>query len=237
MGKESIRINCGVVPRAEPEGSRLARELCQDAAAQPTWLLLEQWASMLLGTFWERRELADAYRPADPVAAVGDPFLTAIARVGSPAAKLALLALARIDRGALRRRAKKLADGLSWPVPPVVQEVGTARLVRASVASSPGDGQAILLESDRVAPCGHTLAVFIDERHRRIAKHVALIRPDALAQMTDDELKFRPADLATTCRKVAKAIRRTDMAADPPVNESFSRYRAIALARLSPLNS
>jgi hypothetical protein len=171
------------------------------------------------------------------VAVIGDPFLTAIARVGSPAAKLALVALARIDRGALGRRATKLADGLTSRVPPVVQEVGTARLVRALVASWPGDGEAILLESDGVDPCGHTLAVFIDARHRRIAKHVALIRPDALAEMTDDKLKFRPADLATTCRKVAKAIRRTDVAADPPVNESFSQYRAIALARLTPLNS
>jgi hypothetical protein len=29
------------------------------------------------------------------------------------------------------------------------------------------------------------LVVWIDERHGRIAKHVALVRPDALAEMTD----------------------------------------------------
>jgi hypothetical protein len=82
------------------------------------------------------------------------------------------------------------------------------------------------------------LAIYIDERLRRIAKHVALLRPDALAEITaNDRMEFRPADLAATCRKVAKAIKRTDVAANPPVNESFSQYRAIALARLSPLDT
>ncbi|MGZ4231840.1 MAG: hypothetical protein ACXVUE_17530 [Solirubrobacteraceae bacterium] len=215
--------------------SRFMRELCRDAARQPTSLKLEQWASMLLGSFWERRDLANSYGAADPVAAVGEPFLTAIARVGNRNAKVALLALARIDRGALGPRARDLADELAWSVPRRVEEVGTARLVEALVASSPGDGEAILLRSDAVGPLGHVLAVYIDEWHRRIAKHVALIRPDALAEVTGGELRFRPADLATTCRKVAKAIKRTDVAADPPVNESFSQCRAIALARLSPL--
>ena len=210
------------------------RELCRDAARQPTSLKLEQWASMLLGAFWERRELAGGPWSADLVAVVGEPFLEGIARVGSPAAKVALLTLARLDRGELAPRARELADGLAGSVPRRVTDVGTARLVEALVAASPGDGEAVLLRSDAVGACGHMLVVWIDERHRRIAKHVALIRPDALAEMTSG-LKLRSADLATTCRKVAKAIKRTDMAANPPVNESFSQYRAIALARLSPL--
>src|SRR5207237_9662449 len=97
MGREST-YNIGVAaPDGEEEfaseAPRIARDLCQDAAAQPTSLLLEQWASMLLGAFWERRELAHGCRGADPIAVVGEPFLTAIARVGSADAKLALLAL------------------------------------------------------------------------------------------------------------------------------------------------
>jgi len=241
MGRESTYNNGVAAPDGEEEfaseASRIARDLCQDAAAQPTSLLLEQWASMLLGAFWERRELARGCRGSDPIAVVGEPFLTSIARVGSADAKLALLAFSRIDRGGLGRRARELADELSWPVPPLVQEVGTARLVRAFVASSPGDGEAILFRSDGVGRCGHTLAVYIDERHRRIAKHVTLIRPDTLERTTDPRLKFQTRDLATTCRKVARAIKRTDAAAKPPVNESFSRYRAIALARLNPLET
>jgi hypothetical protein len=211
------------------------RELCHDAARQPTSLQLEQWASMLLGAFWERRELADDYRPADRIALVGEPFLRGIARVGSPAAKIALLALARLDRGELAPRARQLADGLSGRVPPRVREVGTACLVEALVAAMPGDGEVVMFRTDAVGPRGHMLVVYIDERHRRIAKHVALVRPDAMAEMTEGAMKFSPADLATSCRDVAKAIRRTDVAANPPVNESFSQYRAIALARLSPL--
>src|SRR5262249_37196986 len=85
---------------------RVIREVCRDAARQPTSLQLEQWASMLLGAFWERRELADGPWSADLVAVVGEPFLTAIARIGSPAAKVALLALSRLDRGELAPRAR-----------------------------------------------------------------------------------------------------------------------------------
>lgn len=214
---------------------RFMREVCRDAARQPTSLRLEQWASMLLGAFWERRELAEGCRGADPVAVVGEPFLKAIARVGTRDAKVALLALARLDRGALGPTARELADGLGWWVSPRVSAVGTARLVEALVASSPGDGEAILFRSDGTGSRGHMLAVYIDERLGRIAKHVALLRPDALDQMTEDGPKLHRADLATTCRNVAQAIKRTDAAANPPVNKSFSRYRAIALARFTPL--
>jgi hypothetical protein len=91
-----------------------------------------------------------------------------------------------------------------------------------------------MFRTDGVGPRGHMLAVYIDERHGRIAKHVALLRPDGLTEMS--ELKFSPADLATSCRNVARAIKRTDVAVNPPVDESFSQYRAIALARLNPLS-
>lgn len=190
---------------------------------------------MLLGTFWERRELADDYLPADRIALVGDPFLRGIARIGTPAAKLALLALARLDRGELAPRARQLAEGLSGRVPLRVQKVGTARLVEALVTALPGDGELVIFRSDGAGPCGHMLAVYIDERHRRIAKHVALLRSDALTELSEGSREFSPADLDTACRKVGRAIKRTDVVANPPVNESFSQYRAIALARLSPL--
>lgn len=241
MRRESTYSNGAEAPDRDgelsSEASRLVRTLCQDAAAQPTSLKLEQWASMLLGSFWERRELAGGYPGADPVAVVGEPFLTAIARIGSRKAKVALLALARLDRDVLGLRAYELADGLKWAVPSRVQEVGTARLVQAWVASSAWDGDAVLFQSNGEGPLGHMLAVFIDARLRGIAKHVALLRSDALAEMTDDTWRFRPADLDTMRLKVAKAIEQTDAAANPPVGESFSRYRAIALARLSPLMS
>jgi hypothetical protein len=238
MTTESTYSN-GAAPLAERReyaSEEFMREVCRDAARQPTSLQLEQWASMLLGAFWERRELADGPWSADLVAVVGEPFVEAIARIGSPAAKVALLALARLDRGELAPRARELADGLGGTVPRRVNEVGTARLVEARVATSRGDGEAVLFRSDGVGKCGHMLVVWIDERLGRIAKHTALVRPDALDEMTEG-MKLRPADLATTCRKVAKAIKRTDLAPNPPVNDSFSQYRAIALARLSPLDT
>ena len=87
------------------------------------------------------------------------------------------------------------------------------------------------------------LAIYIDARHRWIAKRVALLqeldplRPDALVEDASLPLKLRPADLEAMRRKAGRAIKRTDEAASPPVGESFSNYRALALARLSPFES
>lgn len=247
MGGEQSHSNGATAPNGEAwlaaEQARIARGLCEDAAAQPSSLLLEQWASMLLGGFWESRQHTNVRRRADRLAMVGTPVLRSIAGVGSPDAKLALLALSRIERGALGSRARQLADELPWPLPPQVEEVGTTRLVRAFHGSSPGDGEVVMFQSERTGPLAHMLVVYIDLRHRSLAKHVALLqsfdplRPETLPGGGSLPLEFQPADLAEMSRKVDKAIKRTDAAANPPVDQSFSDYRAIALARLTPIES
>lgn len=197
---------------------------------------------MVIGSFWERRRQISGSPPIGGLATTGEPVLMSIAEVGSAKAKLALLALGRIDRGALGLRARQLADQLNWPVPPRVDRVGTARLAQAFHTCSPGDGEVVMFRPDGSGPQAHMLAVYIDARHGCLAKHVALLRyfdplrPDTLRGTGCQLLKFRPADLGAMCLKAGEAIGRTDAAIDPPVDESFSRYRAIALARLSPLD-
>ena len=249
MGRRST-YGDGVGAGARDEGrwlvvqrATIARGLCEDAAAQPTSLLLEQWASMVLGWFWERRKRMGGRPLIDLLATSGEPVLRSIAEVGSAEAKLALVALGRIDRGALGLRARQLAEQLSWLLPPRVGEVGTGRLVQAFHTSSAGDGEVVMLRSDGTGPRAHMVAVYIDARHGWLAKHVALVRSfDPLRPDTPEDaawlsLKFRPADLAAMRLKVGQAIERTDAAVNPPVDESFSRYRGIALARLSPLDN
>ena len=217
--------------------------MCEDAAAQPSSLLLEQWASMLLGAFWSRRRLRRGGRSSISMMTSGGPVLESIAQLGSADAKLALLAVGRLDHGALGTRARELAEALSWSMPPRVNEVGTARLTRAFLASSEADGETVLFRCEGVGLQAHMLVVFIDARHRWIAKHVALLReldplrPDPLGEGEGLELKFRAADAGAMRRSVARAIKRTDDEANPPVGESFSNFRALALARLSPLES
>jgi hypothetical protein len=245
MGRESIHHNGAAAPIGggadSPEQARIARALCEDAAAQPSALLLEQWASMLLGAFWSSRRLATRDRAI--LIASGGPVIQSIARVGRADAKLALLAMGRLDRGALGARARELADGLSGPLPPWVNEVGAASLTRAFLACSPPDGEVVLFRCEGVGLPAHMLAVYIDARHRWIAKHVALLhdldplRPDSTVEDECLELRFRAADVEAMRRKVARAIRRTDVMANPPVDDGFTNYRALALARLSPLAS
>jgi hypothetical protein len=128
-------------------------------------------------------------------------------------------------------------------MPPRVNEVGTARLTRAFLASSEADGETVLFRCEGVGLQVHMLVVFIDAHHRSIAKHVALLReldplrPDPLGEGERLELDFRAADVGAMRRNVARAIKRTDDEANPPVGESFSNCRALALARLSPLEA
>src|SRR3984957_3606309 len=126
MGRRSI-YGDGVGAGARDEGrwlvvqqATVARGLCEDAAAQPTALVLEQWSSIVLGLFWQRRKRISGRPLIDLLATSGDPVLRSIAEVGSAEAKLALVALGRIDRGALGLRARQLAEQLSWLLPPRV---------------------------------------------------------------------------------------------------------------------
>src|SRR5262249_34829739 len=81
--------------------ARVARGLCDDAAAQPDLLLLEQWASWLLGEIWKRRPVPSRRAAVDPMLVTGEPILDSLMDVGGAGGKTALLAMGGIERGAL----------------------------------------------------------------------------------------------------------------------------------------
>ena len=118
-----------------------------------------------------------------------------------------------------------------------VEQVGTARIVRALSSASARAGEALLLEAEPVAGTAHMLAVFIDDQLGGIAKHLALTRridPNVEAR----EMRFREVDAVLACGRVRKAIDRTDREPYAQVGAGFAYYRALAIARtrLTPVS-
>ncbi len=222
-----------------PSPARVARSLCEEAAAQTGALDLERWASLLLGHIWVRRHVTPDDAAAKQMLVAGTPVLEALADVGGPASKTALTALGRLDRGGLGHAASRLAAAIDEPLPDWIAEVGTASILGAFADCSPGDGEAFLLESQRVQGTAHMVAVFVDERLGGTAKHLQLIRHiDPMDFQRESKapggrsLGFRRVDPDLACRRVRKAIDLTDLTRQALVGESFASHRAIVIARL-----
>ena len=169
---------------------------------------------------------------------LGRPLLESLVDVGNVGAKTALLGVAGIETGQLGRLALGLADRLaSVSVPDWVGDVGKVGIVRAFSGRSPGDGEALLLETDRTAYYPHMVAVFIADRLGGMAKHLALTRliDPASPEFADDDVDcpqgFRLVDPVLACRRVRLAIERTDADPSPPVGDTFADCRALAIAR------
>lgn len=197
---------------------------------------------MLLGRAWAHRGRGPQPRCADPMLAAGMPVLDAFADVGGGGARTALVALGRLDRGELGCLALKLAAGMEEPIPNWVSEVGTAAVVRAFSAESPGDGETLLLEAEPGQGTAHMLVVFIDARLGGIAKHLGLTR--VIDPMNSDDHQPGAAEAramrlgaiapGVACQRVRQAIEITDSRRCPAVGESFAPLRALALARVCP---
>jgi hypothetical protein len=172
--------------------------------------------------------------------AAGTTVLDSFVDVGGAAAKTALVAVGRLDRGGLGRLAIQLAATLDDPIPEWITEVGSAPIVQALSDHSPGDGEAFLLQARPLQGASHMLAVFVDARLDGIAKHLALTRvldptgPAALRPGSAEagSLGFRPVDPPVACRQVRRAIELTDATRHPEVGDGFARYRALAIARV-----
>jgi hypothetical protein len=217
----------------------VSRGLCEDAAAQPGVLELEQWTSLLLGRVWTHRTLRSGAAPVDAMLASGTWLLESFLEVGGSTGKTALAAMGRLDRGALGRAAAELAGTLDGPLPDWITDVGTAEVVRAFADLSPGDGEAFLLEVQPGHGTPHMVAVFVDARLGGIAKRLGLIRvvdplePDPQRPRADGRgLRFRPVDATLACRAVRAAMALTDAACHPQVGEDFVSHRALAIARV-----
>ena len=106
---------------------------------------------------------------------VGKPILDACFSIGGRRGKTVLTAVAQMDRGQLGVVAGALAAALPKPrMPDWIANVGNATIVRAFSADWPGDGEAVLLQADRVGEDAHMVAAFISEEFGGIAKHLSL---------------------------------------------------------------
>jgi hypothetical protein len=167
---------------------------------------------------------------------VGRPIIESIAEVGGAGSKVALLALGRIDRGALGQAACRLADGLTESTPRWLADVGTAPVVGAFSAYSPGDGEVIMLDVDCLA-CAHMVVVFVDARLGGLAKHIRVLRridPLSVDESDGAGFRFRASDRDLACGRVRNAIELSESAPGAPIDASFSQNRALAIARLAP---
>lgn len=200
---------------------------------------LERFVGSLLGRIWERRLLLGADEQPRYALVLGSPIVASIAEHGGAGAPTLLRAIESLERGALARHAGQLARGLPRVgVPDWIEQVGTAEVTRAFSASSPGEGEAILLEACTGAR-GNTTAVFIDGRLGGIVKHIGLLEPvDAVTEGhvgPRSRIAWAPADPVLACRRVRLAIDATDSMPHPPVADTYAELRAIAAARAGSL--
>jgi hypothetical protein len=217
-----------------------ARRMCQQAASLARPLDLERWASSLLGKLWLRRSLMRPNRRTDPAFVLGERIVESFAAHGGSAGKTALVAVGRVDRGPLGSLARDLAASLEEvATPDWIAQVGTATVVRAFAQHSPGDGEALLLETDNVGESAHMVAAFINDRLDGIATTLTLTRPvdPSTPEFGEDGsasgggLRFRAVDPVLACRRVRAAIGRTERALGAPVGDDFVEHRALAIAR------
>ncbi len=211
--------------------------MCADAIAQPDSLMLEQWASWVLGEIWKRRYRVRRAPGEDPMHAAGRAIVTSLGEVGGTEGRTALLALGRLARGELSRLALRAAGELVEEVPELVSSVGTTRIVRAFSDARPDMGEALFLDAEPTADVPHMIGVFIDAAYGGAAKRFHLVRPTEppTASDPDSGLDFKPVDSVLACQRVRAAIELTDRLFDWPITEEFVRYRGLVLARVQPL--
>lgn len=205
----------------------------------------EAWASYLLGTFRsQRHELPfPEALDVDPALMFGKPLVARLATFDDPAARVALAAIAELDRGELGVVAAELLAG-SPPldgVPGWIGQIGASEVVRAAVMSEAifDDARTVLLESAH--PDGETMAVgvLIDRNLGGLAKDVLLaesieqVAGVMVAHPSDDqaELTLEELDPGVAAGLISAAIAVTDMTWDPPVDDDFWAGRALALLR------
>jgi hypothetical protein len=241
MGGSRRRAVLNVVVPAPDGGSQseaTVHGLCGEALALGSALEMECWISSVLGQLWEQRFQAP---PLDLERAfvLGAPVAEQLARSAVAGARLVLQAIASVDRGALGARCGQLADGLlDEPLPAWARRCRRrVRVSRAVSAGIPGDGEVVCLGARGGGRPPHTLAVFVDERQRGVAKHIHVL--DSLEVWAKEVLgpggalgapgvELTPPAAA---ERIVEALRRTDEEPDAIIDDSVGALRALALSR------
>jgi hypothetical protein len=228
-----------------PEEVRVARAIARSAAEVDSALDAEAWASHLLGSLREQRHglpFPQALE-VDPALRFGEPLLRRLARLGDPAATVALASIATLDDGELGVLAGELLAGVTplAGAPRWVEQIGESQIIGAAVMSEAvfDDARTVLLESRH--PDGETMAVgvLIDRNLGGLAKDVLVAESigqvaGAMGRYATGEkaqLQLEQIEPGVAAGMIRAAIARTDMTWDPPVDEDFWPGRALALLR------
>lgn len=227
----------------EPIFAKLLRSVPNELTDDLPPVAVEMWASEMW-SIWTRHELRDT----DTVEVFGGGFIRYAARLGNPAALLALRAVAAVAPSPYgvraRREAERLAAGgvpEDWAWASVV---GTGAPTEAWLSCDPvdDDGVSVMVGFDGPGEPS-TVGVYIDHNLGGMAKD-CFAAPAGIDQVLSrlqaghdelGELEYRRISLAEAAARWRAAFEMTDMTLDPPVSADIDKLRALVMARLSRL--
>jgi hypothetical protein len=204
----------------------------------------ELWASQLLGAAWEQRNNLLLHESSDYALVYAGELVEAVARLGGPAARIALLVIAAADGGELGELAHELARAMSdqgpEPPPSWLAGVGDAEITTAAVMREGifDDGFTMFLEARHPTGESHAVGVYIDNNLGVMAKDIMLADSiDRVAEVMrrnppdDGELRLEQIDMAVAAAEIRAAMELTEMTLAPPVSDDYAGLRALAMLR------
>lgn len=220
----------------------IALEMVRDVGRVADPFEAERWASWVHGKIWEQRYKAPPTRHLDWALVLGAQIAEDVAELGDGDAKACLHALSWADQGPFGALCEKLISDLGEiELPAWAERIGDVELSRAAFDRREGDATIVLFDVRRDGSDPHTLAVYVDERHGGIARHLHLMLPFEEMPVAgggnaraDSPFWFVPADVGWACREAQRAVGLTDAAEDPPLGEIYAENRAMTLARVAP---
>jgi hypothetical protein len=232
------RSAAGTTPEA------IARRIVREAEGLTGALDAELWASAMLGAFWDQRTNLPLHESSEYALIYGGPLVEAVARLGGPGARVALLVIAAVDDADLGELAHELARAMSdqgpEPPPSWLAGVGDAEITAAAVMREGvfDDGFTMFLEARHPTGESHAVGVYIDNNLGVMAKDIMLADSiDYVAEVMrrnpadDGELRLEQINPAVAGAEIHAAMNLTEMTLAPPVSDDYAGLRALAMLR------
>lgn len=215
--------------------ARVVRDTCAHLESEDDPLRAEGYVSETLGAWWHMPMI-----DADPEVVFGEAVVAKAANRRRTGALALLRCVAELgterQRAAAADAADKLAAG-GVAEPPWAGVLGTERVTAAWARGDVyGDETAVLLEVER-AGVEHGVVVYVDHTLDGIAED-AFITTEPSAVLADLRSNAEPGDWMRelTAQEAAgvlvPAFAATDAAVEPPIDDDFRTFRALALARV-----
>jgi hypothetical protein len=204
----------------------------------------ELWASELLGSAWGQRNNLLLRESSDYALVYAGELVEAVARLGGPGARTALVIIAAVHDAELGDLARELAarmpDQATESPPSWLADIGEAEITAAAVMREGvyDDGFTMFLEARHGTGNTHVVGVYIDNNLGVMATDILLADSvDHVAEVMrrsapdDGELRLEQIDPAVAAAEIRSAIDMTEMTLDPPVSEEYAGLRALAMLR------